>query len=102
MDRETALTLIRHHEAELKTLGVVSLSLFGSTARGEAGSGSDVDVAVHVPVREDEGGLAYLGRLDRIRAYLSDVLDTPVDVIAEPTTRPRLQQHIDRDRHIAF
>ncbi len=102
MDRETALTLIRHHETELKQLGVTSLSLFGSMARGEAGPASDVDVAVRAPLREDEGGFAYLGRIDRIRAYLSEVLETPVDVITEPTTRPSLQRHIDRDRRIAF
>jgi predicted nucleotidyltransferase len=102
MDRETALTEIRRHQAELRRLGVVSLSLFGSMARGEAGSDSDIDVAVRAPPHEDEGGFAYLRRLDRIRAYLSEVLATPVDVIAEPTSRPRLQQHIDRDRRIAF
>jgi len=36
MQRETAINALKAHEAELKQLGVVSLYLFGSTARGEA------------------------------------------------------------------
>jgi uncharacterized protein len=44
MDRETAISLLKAHEAELRRLGVQHLYLFGSTARGEARSDSDVDL----------------------------------------------------------
>jgi hypothetical protein len=30
------------------------------------------------------------------------MLGHPVDLIVEPTPRPRIQQEIDRDRHLAF
>jgi hypothetical protein len=102
MDRDTAITLIRRHETELKDLGVVSLSLFGSTARGTAKRDSDVDVAVRAPLRDDEGGFAYLGRLDRIEACLSQILGRHVDVVPEPVKRERFQEQIDRDRCVAF
>ena len=39
-----AITKLRQHEAELRQLGVQHLYLFGSTARGEAGEDSDVDL----------------------------------------------------------
>ena len=45
MTREEAIAILRRHEPELKAAGVVSASLFGSTARGDADPG-DVDIAV--------------------------------------------------------
>jgi predicted nucleotidyltransferase len=44
----------------------------------------------------------YLARIDDLKAKLSAMLGRPVDVIVEPTTRPRLQQEINRDRQLAF
>jgi predicted nucleotidyltransferase len=44
MDRTEAMDRLRQHEAELRQLGVRHLYLFGSTARGEARAGSDVDL----------------------------------------------------------
>ena len=44
MNREAAITRLRAHEAELRRLGVKHLYLFGSTARDEAGTDSDVDL----------------------------------------------------------
>jgi predicted nucleotidyltransferase len=81
---------------------VLSLSLFGSTARDEAGEESDVDVDVAVRPEPIEGGFAYFGRLDRIERRLRKLLGTRVDVIGEPTSRPQIQQEIDRDRCLAF
>lgn len=100
MNRDTALAIIKRHEAELKELGVVSLSLFGSTARDDATEVSDVDVAVRL--EEIRGGLATFARLDLIRARLSKILGTRVDVISEPKHRNRIKIAIDKDRHLAF
>jgi uncharacterized protein with HEPN domain len=44
MDREQVIATLREHESELKAAGVVRLSLFGSTARGDGGPNSDVDL----------------------------------------------------------
>jgi predicted nucleotidyltransferase len=101
MNRDTAIAIIKRHEAELRQLGVVSLSLFGSTARNEAGSDSDIDVAI----RTDHSfphALEYFGRLADIQQRLSDILGTNVDVIHEPATRPPLQRAIDQDRQLAY
>ncbi|XHX78072.1 MAG: nucleotidyltransferase family protein [Stenomitos frigidus ULC029] len=46
MQRDNVLVILRQHQATLKTLGVRSLALFGSVARDEATSASDVDVLV--------------------------------------------------------
>jgi predicted nucleotidyltransferase len=100
MKRDTALAIIKANEPELKALGVVSVSLFGSTARDEAADGSDVDVAVRL--ENVPGGFTYFGRLGDIKRRLTDILSTRVDVIAEPAPRPQIQQEIDRDRCLAF
>jgi predicted nucleotidyltransferase len=44
MKRAEAIAALKRHEAELKQLSVQHLYLFGSTARGEAGAASDVDL----------------------------------------------------------
>jgi uncharacterized protein len=100
MDRLAAISILKEHEAELKELGVVRLSLFGSTARNEAAEQSDVDLAVQM--KPGPRGFARLERLDMIRARIAEILGAAVDLIEEPSDRPRVQGEIDRDRVVAF
>ena len=100
MYRDAALDLIKRHESELRKLGIVRLSLFGSTARDEAGSASDIDVAVRL--ENVPSGFAYFGRLDAITERLAQILGTSVDVVPEPAPAPRVQEAIERDRCRAF
>jgi hypothetical protein len=44
MDRDHVIASLRANERQLKEAGIVRLSLFGSTARNEAGPDSDVDL----------------------------------------------------------
>lgn len=46
MKREEVLQILAEHKDKLKALGVKSLDLFGSVARDEARSDSDVDFLV--------------------------------------------------------
>lgn len=45
MDREQVIGILRRHGRELRATGLVQLSLFGSTARGDRRSGSDILLA---------------------------------------------------------
>ena len=93
---------MRDHALELKAAGVLSASLFGSTARGEADPG-DVDVAVRLAENFSAGGFDYFHQLDLLEQRLSKLLGCKVDVVAEPIRRKRpLQREIDRDRALAF
>jgi uncharacterized protein len=49
MRRADAISLLKLHEAELKQLGVEHLYIFGSTARNEARSDSDIDLFSIMP-----------------------------------------------------
>jgi uncharacterized protein len=102
MNRDQILATLRAHEAELRTAGVQSLSLFGSVVRGEATEASDVDVLVRLTPDAAQGGFAYFARLDALVRRLRDVLEYPVDVVAEPVRKERLRRSIEKDMTLAF
>ena len=79
-------------------MGVTGLSLFGSVARGEAGPGSDVDVALTLDPERRLG----LFRYAAIGEHLEDILGCKVDTVSEPVEKPRLRQRIEQDRAHVF
>src|SRR5690349_1543328 len=101
MTRDEGIATLRQHAASLKAAGVVSASLFGSTARGEPDPG-DVDIAVQLDASFSAGGFDYFWQREQLRENLSKLLGCKVDVVEEPVRKPRLQQEIDRDRTLAF
>lgn len=98
MNRQAALDTLKAHEAELRRMGVVSLSLFGSVARGESRPDSDVDVAATF----DPGARVGLFGFAALSTRLHDLLGGKVDLISEPARRERLQAEIERDRLRVF
>lgn len=65
--------------------GASNVRVFGSVARGEADSRSDVDVLVDVST--ESGGFAYFGRLEDLRRALTDLLGRDVDVVDSEALR---------------
>lgn len=102
MNREQIIATLRIHELELKAAGVLSVSVFGSTGRDDAGKDSDVDVAVRLGEGFSRGGFDYFGRLEELERHLSLMLGCKVDVVEEPVRKQRFQTQIDRDRALAF
>lgn len=86
---------MKAHEQELRTSGVLGLSLFGSVARGED-SVHDVDVAVRLSENFPAPDLNYLSCLSELEGRLSGILGCKVDVIEEPVGKKRFQTEIDR------
>jgi predicted nucleotidyltransferase len=101
MDRESVISTLRAHEAELRAKGVESVSLFGSVARGEANP-QDVDLAVRFAGSFSKGGFDFIRQLDVLETRLRQMLESEVDVVEEPVGRKRVQDEIDKDRAIAF
>jgi predicted nucleotidyltransferase len=102
MNREQAITTLRDYEPELKAIGVVGASVFGSVARDDAGPDSDIDVVVRLSSDFSEGGFDYFGRMEELEQRLSVILGRKVDVIEEPVRKERLRAAIDRERVFAF
>ena len=68
----------------------------------DAGTASDIDIAVRLEAGFAKGGFEYLGKLERLREQLAEILGRPVDVIEEPVEAQPLQHAIDRERLPAF
>jgi predicted nucleotidyltransferase len=102
MDRSVVIRRLKEHRAELERLGVLSASVFGSIARGDQTSQSDIDIAVTLDPRNTPRGFAHISRLETIESVLRHILGSPVDVIDEPVRRPDIQAAIDRDRIRAY
>lgn len=68
--------------------GMTVLGLFGSVARGEDGSDSDVDLLIDVP---DGVGLFALGRLE---TELRELLGAPVDLVPVAGLKPRIRREV--------
>ena len=102
MRSDDIIARLRAHEQELRAAGVTGLALFGSAARGEARADSDVDVVVRLTDEARQGGFAYFGRIDTLSRRLTEILERPVDVVAEPIQKDRLRRAIEEDRIVAF
>ncbi len=99
-ETRTALAILKQHAPELKQLGVVSASLFGSTARDEATIDSDIDVAVKLD--DSLRGLYAFGALDRVKEELTRAIKARVDVVPEPAEPGPLKTAIDKVHCIYF
>lgn len=99
---QAVLGCLRTHEAELRAMGVRSLALFGSVARGEATAGSDVDLVVRLGPGFSKGGFEHFGRLEELRRRLAEIVGRDVDVVEEPVGRERLRREIEAARVDAF
>jgi predicted nucleotidyltransferase len=86
--RADALRLIEAHLHELRDLGVRSLLIFGSVARDEARSDSDVDAIV-----EFNDQVGYF-QLFRVRRRLESILGAKVDLTTAAALRPELRDGI--------
>lgn len=102
MKSDEIIAKLRAHEQELRAAGVTSLALFGSMARGEQRDDSDVDVVVRLTDEARQGGFAYFGRIDSLTRRLAEILERPVDVVAEPIQKDRLRRAIEEDHIVAF
>jgi predicted nucleotidyltransferase len=95
---ERVIATLRAHEAELRRAGLQSVSLFGSVARGETESDSDIDLAAEF----DPGARMDLLQLAALERRIAELLGSPVDLLPEPAEKSRLQDRINRDRLRAF
>lgn len=98
MKQDEVIATLRAHEPELRAVGVVRLSLFGSTARNEARAESDIDLLAAFDNAQSLSLLDMIG----IENRLADLLGQPVDLIEEGTLKPRARENASREAVRAF
>jgi hypothetical protein len=98
MTREQVFATLRAHEADLKRSGIVRLSLFGSTARGDSHADSDIDLLALF----DETRALSLLDVVHIENKIAGLLGCRVDLIEEGTIKPRVQKSMEAEAMRAF
>jgi hypothetical protein len=88
MKKLDALNIIQAHQKNLSKLGVKSLDLFGSVARDQAHSQSDVDILVELD--RSVGFFEFF----QIKHYLEDLLQCSIDLGTADAIKEHLRQPI--------
>ena len=97
MQREEVIRKLNQRHADLyERYGVKSLALFGSVARNEATSTSDVDLLV-----EFDRPVGLFG-LFALQDYLEGLLGCPVDLGTPDSLKPRIRARVLQEMvHVA-
>ena len=95
-ERERVIALLRAHAKDIRGRGVTRLALFGSTARGEAGPSSDVDLLIEV----DPHARFTLVDLAGLERFLTGLLLRPVEFgfPSRLCRHPRIWRRVRRTR----
>jgi len=91
VDQKQVVKRIRANQARLTELGVASLSLFGSVARGDSTDDSDIDLLVRFD------GRASFDRYMDLKLFLEDLLGRRVDLVTEQALREEIRAHVEQD-----
>jgi len=91
MTRDQAIALLQAHAVEIRALGVRELGLFGSVARNEAKTESDVDVLVEF------SGPATLDAYMDLKDLLERVLGRHVDLVTRGALKPLVRPEVERE-----
>ncbi len=84
------LKTLTTNEAKIRGFGVQRLSLFGSSARGDDTSGSDLDFVVEFEKKSFD---SYMD----LKLFLEELFDRPVDLVLADGIKPRLRAAILRE-----
>ncbi|MEN6625854.1 MAG: nucleotidyltransferase family protein [Candidatus Sumerlaeia bacterium] len=89
MDKRDVIHKLQAHRPELTSRGIESLALFGSLARDEAGSGSDIDLLFEY--RRPFGLFEYA----RAQRFIESILDdSKVDLVSRASLLPEIREKI--------
>ncbi len=98
MDREEVIFTLRHREAALRARGVAHAALFGSVARGDQRTDSDIDILVEI---EPDAGIDLFAYLSIVH-FIEDLFPTRVDVANRRQLKPFVRPGAERDAIYAF
>ena len=91
MSKEEILQLLKEQRGELHRMGVRSMALFGSAVHEELHPQSDIDLLVDL-----EPPYTY-DRYIRLKFFLEDMLQRPVDLVMVDTIKERIRPEIEKE-----
>ncbi|MGB5594469.1 MAG: nucleotidyltransferase family protein [Crocosphaera sp.] len=91
MNKEDLIKFLKQNLTVIKSYAVTSLALFGSFARDEAKSNSDLDLLV-----EFEGVVTFDNYMD-LKFFLEDSLGLSVDLVSRKMLKPQLLKSVEKE-----
>ena len=91
MTREEVIRILSEHRFELGKMGVRSLALFGSAARGDLRPDSDIDLLADL-----EPPYTY-DRYIQVKFFIEDLLQRPVDLVMPETLKARVRLYVEKE-----
>jgi len=98
MSSDEVIAKLRHHAPELQAEGILHLALFGSTARNEARSDSDVDLMAEY----DPAFRLSLLDICKLQNKIEDILNKRVDLSTRRLLKPIIKESAEEDAIDAF
>ena len=98
-----AIRALKSMRPRLRAAGVTRAGVFGSTARGDVGPDSDIDIVLELDVNKVGGILKYIKICESIKAEVMAVCPgVSVDVADHGAMKPRVRAAAERDAIYAF
>jgi uncharacterized protein len=98
MNREAVLRTLRSHQGDLRNLGVRRAAVFGSVARGEETSESDIDLMVEIDPDAKLGVFEYAG----VIGYLTALFPGRIDVANKAQLKSMVRERAEVEAVYAF
>jgi uncharacterized protein len=90
LERDRVIVILREHAPELKKAGVMHLRVFGSVARGDASSTSDIDLVADF----DKSRRFTLVTLGGLESHPIDLLGVKVDLSSPEWMRESIRDRV--------
>jgi predicted nucleotidyltransferase len=91
MRKSEAIERLKSNAEAVRALGATSLYLFGSVARDEAKTASDIDLFIDYDPKSRFNAFDLIG----IKLMLEEKLEAPIDITTRDGLHPRLKSKIE-------
>ena len=98
MNSSDAIQILKRYEHALRGRGVMYAALFGSLARGDHHSDSDIDIMVEI---DPDVRMTVFDYVD-LKGYIAELFDGPVDVVNRDALKSHVQPAATADAIHAF
>jgi predicted nucleotidyltransferase len=97
-EKDRVIVILREHAPELRDAGVMHLRVFGSVARGDNSSNSDIDLLVDF----DRSRRLTLVTVGRLESRLADLLGVKVDLSSPEWMRESIRERVLKEAVLVF
>jgi uncharacterized protein len=98
MNSSEAIETLRRSQRALRERGVMHAALFGSLARGDYRSDSDIDIMIEI---DPDVRMTVFDYVD-LKEYIADLFESPVDVVNRDALKSHVRPAATADAIYAF